>query len=242
MYNILISIACGLVVAAGIRFGTNLGWIASILPGVIALVAVYIVLARRTAKKLEAIFLAAQKDLQTQKFDKAIQTLQAGFPLSRWQVLVASQLHAQLGWILYALKQDSDAALPHLRKSFSGHWPARTMLGVVLYRKHDLTGMKEAFEKAVTGSKKEGLTWSTYAWCLEKEGRHEEAIAVLGRAAAANTTDEKLRASLQALQNGKKLKLGKLYGEQWFQFHLERIPPELAGPARGGRRVVFQRR
>jgi tetratricopeptide (TPR) repeat protein len=242
MYNILISIACGLVVAAGIRFGTNLGWTASIVPGFLALVVVYFIVARRTAKKLEGIFLAAQKDLQSQKFDKGIQTLQAGFALAPWQVLVASQLHAQLGWILYALKQDVDAALPHLRKSFSGHWLARTMLGVALYRKHDLNGMKDAFEKTVSSSKKEGLAWSTYAWCLEKEGRHQEAIAVLGRGAAANVTDEKLRSSLQALQNGKKLKLGKLYGEQWFQFHLERIPPEMAGPARGGRRVIYQRR
>ena len=65
----------------------------------------------------------------------------------------------------------------------------------------------------------------------------------IARAVKANASDEKLKASLQALQNGKKLKLGKLYGEQWFQFHLERMPPELAGPAfRGGKRAVYGRR
>jgi hypothetical protein len=58
----------------------------------------------------------------------------------------------------------------------------------------------------------------------------------------ANSSDEKLKSSLQALQNGKKLKLGKLYGEQWFQFFLERPPPEFAGGGfrGGGRRVIYR--
>ena len=99
----------------------------------------------------------------------------------------------------------------------------------------------KVFEGAVGASKKEGLLWAVYAWCLDKEGRHDEAVAVMARAAKANPSDEKVKAVLQSLQNDKKLKLGKVYEEQWFQFHLERMPPEMMGP-RGGRRVVFQRR
>ncbi len=242
MYNILISVACGLVVAVAVLFGTKLGWITSIVPGFLAVVLVYFFLARRTAKKLEALFLSAQKDLQAQRFDKAIQTMQSGFALAPWQVLVASQIHAQLGWVYYALKRDLDTARPHLQKSFYGHYLARAMLAVALYRKRDLSGMERTFEKTVKSSKKEGLVWCVYAWCLEKEGRHDDAVRVLARGAAANKSDEKLAAALQSLQNGKKLKLGKLYGEQWFQFHLEKIPPELGGPAYGGRRVIYQRR
>jgi tetratricopeptide (TPR) repeat protein len=181
-----------------------------------------------------------QREVQAQKIDKAIQTLQGGFVLAPWQFLVASQLHSNIG-ILHYLKQDLEAALPHLERSFSKNWVARGMLGASRYRKQDLAAATKVLEEAVRSNKKEGALWSLYAWILEKEGRHEAAIAVLGRAVAANPSDEKLKTSLQALQNGKKLKLGKLYAEQWFQFMLERPPPELAGAGyRGSRRALYR--
>lgn len=242
MINLAISLAVGLAVLLGIRLGTDFGWVGSILPGVVAAAAAYLLLARRTSKQLERIFDAMQKDLQGQKFEKAIQTLQSGFALAPWQFLVASQLHSNIG-ILHYIRQSFDQALPHLEKSFSRNWIARGMLGTTLYRRKDVAGARKVFDDAVKVSKKEGVLWSVYAWILEDAGEHEQAIAVLGRAVAANASDEKLKASLQALQNGKKLKLGKLYGEQWYQFHLERIPPELMGPGfRGGKRAVYGRR
>jgi tetratricopeptide (TPR) repeat protein len=240
MYNLLISIAIGLAVSAALALGTELGLVAAIFPGVLALAIAYFVLARRTWKKLEALFETMQREAQAQKFDKAVQTLQGGFVLAPWQFLVASQLHSNIGILMY-LRQDLDGALPHLEKSFSRNWIARGMLAVGRYRKRDLAGMQKVFDEAVKVNKKEGVLWSAFAWVLEKEDRHEEAIKVLGRAVAANPSDEKLKASLQALQNGKKLKLGKLYGEQWFQFMLERPPPEFVGAGfRGGRRAIYR--
>jgi tetratricopeptide (TPR) repeat protein len=242
MINLLLSVAAGLATTLAIRIGTDFGWIASILPGLVATVAVYLVLSRRTSKKLEALFEGMQKELQAQKFEKAIQTLQSGFVLAPWQFLVGAQLHSNIG-ILHYIRQNFDAALPHLQKSFSRHWIARGMLATALYRRKDVAGANRVFDDAVKVNKKEGVLWSVYAWVLEDQGRHEDAIRLLGRAVDANKSDEKLKASVQALQNGKKLKLGKLYGEQWFQFHLERMPPELVGPAfRGGKRAVYGRR
>ncbi len=241
MYNLLISLAAGAVVALVLGVTTELGAAAAIFPGLLAATIVYFVLARRTWKKLEAIFSAVQRDVQSQKLEKAVQTLQSGFVLAPWQFLVAAQLHSNIGILLY-VRQEMDAALPHLEKSFSRNWIARGMLAVARYRKHDVAGMTKVFGDAVKANKKEGVLWSTWAWALEKEGRHDEAIAVLARAVKANASDEKLKSSLQALQNGKKLKLGKLYGEQWFQFFLERPPPEFAGGGgfRGGRRVIYR--
>ena len=240
MYNLLISIAIGVAVSAALALGTNLGLVAAVFPGVLAVAIAYFVLARRTWKRLEALFEAMQKEVQAQKFDKAIVTLQSGFALAPWQFLVASQLHSNIGILMY-LRQDMDGALPHLEKSFSRNWIARGMLGVARYRKRDLAGARKVLDDAVKVNKKEGVLWAAYAWILEKEGRHEEAIALLSRAVAANSSDDKLKASLQALQNGKKLKLGKLYGEQWFQFMLERPPPEFVGAGfRGGRRALYR--
>ncbi len=240
MYNLLISIAIGVAVSVALALGTELGLVAAIFPGALATGIAYFVLMRRTWKTLEGIFEAMQREVQAQKFEKAIQTLQGGFVLAPWQFLVASQLHSNIG-ILHYLKQEMDSALPHLEKSFSKNWVARGMLGAARYRKQDVEAALKVLEDGVRANKKQGVLWSLYAWILEKEDRHEQAIAVLARAVQANPSDEKLKTSLQGLQNGKKLKLGKLYAEQWFQFMLERPPPEFAGAGfRGGRRAIYR--
>lgn len=237
MYNLLISIAIGTAAGTALAVGTDFGLVAAVLPGVLAASVAYFLLARRTWKKLEQLFETVQKEVTARKLDKAVQTLQGGFALAPWQFMVGAQLHSNIGILLYVQDQ-MDAALPHLEKSFTRNWIARGMLGAARYRKRDLAGMKKVFEDSVRANRKEGVLWSLYAWILEKEGDHEEAIRVLGRGASANAKDEKLKASLQTLQNGKKLKLGKVYGEQWFQFMLEKPPPVFA--PQGGRRALYR--
>ncbi|MEI7703865.1 MAG: hypothetical protein WCK73_04650 [Deltaproteobacteria bacterium] len=243
MYNLLISLAAGLVVTLAVLLGTNLGWVGSILPGLLVITATYFLLARRTWKKLEALMGEVQKELLAQKFDRALQTLQGGFVLGPWQFLVASQLHSQIGVLRY-VRQDFDGARPHLEKSFSRHGTARAMLALTRYRKKDLEGMRKLFDEAAKDNKKDGLVFAAWAWVEEKEGNHDRAIAVLARGLKANPSDEKLKAAAQALQNDKRLKLGKIYGEQWWQFHLEQMPGQMMAPGggRGGRRVIYQRR
>jgi len=242
MINLAISLAAGILVGILVAVTTRLGATAAVIPGTVVAVAVYLVLVRRTWKQLEGIFDAVQKELQAQRVDRALQILQSGFRLAPWQFLVAAQIHSNIG-ILHFVKGETEAALPHLQKSFSRNWIARAMLGVTRYRARDLPGAIRVFDEAVKVNKKEGLLWQVYAWILEKEDRHAEAIALLGRATAANPSDEKLKSSLQALQNDKKLKLGKLYAEQWFQFRLENVPPTFNMPGyRPGRRAVFRPR
>ena len=239
MYNLLISLAAGLAVTLAVRFGTTVGWVGSVLPGMLATAVAYFLLARRSWKQLETLMGAVQKDLMAQKFDRAIQTLESGFPMARWQFLVASQLHSQIGVLRY-VRQDFTAAVPHLEKSFSRHGVARAMLALTRYRKKDLEGMRAVFEQAAKDNKKDGLLFATWAWVEEKEGNHDRAIAVVARGLKANPSDEKLKGVAQVLQNDKRLKLGKVYGEQWFQFHLEQMPPQVMGPG-GGRRVIYRR-
>jgi tetratricopeptide (TPR) repeat protein len=240
MWNLLISLALGAAVALGILFGTEFGWVAAIFPGLVAAMVAYFLLARRTMKRLEALFSTIEQDVKARRIDKAVQTLEAGFALAPWQFLVAAQLHSNIGILLY-LKQDLDAALPHLRKSFGKIWTARAMLAAALYRKKDVAGAREVFEAAVRSNKKEGVLWAAYAWVLEKEGLHQDALAVLGRGVEHNPKDDRLKAVQVTLQNGKKLKLGKVYEENWFQLYLETPPTQLVGPGfRGGRRAIYR--
>jgi tetratricopeptide (TPR) repeat protein len=244
MINLALSLAAGLAVATAVRLGTAFGWTGAVVPGAVVAVAAYLLLARWTMKQLEALFEAASKEIRSQHFEKAIQLLESGFAHAPWQFLVGAQLHSQLGILHYARKE-FDEALPHLEKSFSRHGLARAMLAAQRWRTRDVAGATRVLDAAVRTSKKEGLIWCVYAWMLEKEGRHDEAVKVLGRATAANPTDAKLKAAFQALQNDKKLKLGKLYEGEWYQFHLEAIPPQVMGGGmvpRGGKRALYGRR
>jgi tetratricopeptide (TPR) repeat protein len=243
MYNLLLSLAAGLAIALAVRFGAGVGWVGAVVPGLIAAVAAYLVLVRRSFRQLEALFEAAQRELQANHFEKALATMERGFALAPWQFLMASQIHAQLG-VLHYIRKDFAKALPHLKKSFSKHWIARGMLAVQLWRQKERPASLKAFEAAVASNKKEGLLWCVYAWVLDKDGEHEEAVKVLGRGAATNPSDEKLKAAFQALQNDKKLKLGKLYDQQWYQFHLEPVPTQLLGGGmpRGARRAIYGKR
>ena len=242
MINLALSLLVGLAVFLAIKLPTDFGWTAAVLPAIVATLAAYLVLARRTWKKLEALFEGMQKDLQAGKFEKAVKSLEGGFVLAPWQFLVATQLHSNIGMLLY-VREQYDEAYPHLEKSFSRHWIARGMLGASRWRRRDTTGARSVLEDAVKANKKEGVLWSLYAFLLEKDGQHEDAIRILARAVQQNASDEKLKASLQALQNGKKLKLGKLYGEQWFQFRLEPPPGVIApGFQRANRRMIFRGR
>ncbi len=71
MLNLLISLAAGFVVALAIRFGTTLGWIAAIIPGVLAAAIAYVALNLRGQKRLTAMVDAAVAEAQARRFDRA---------------------------------------------------------------------------------------------------------------------------------------------------------------------------
>ncbi len=236
MYNLLIALGAALATVAAVRVA-GFSIAAGIVPGFVVLVGVYILLARRIAKKLQAIGEQAQKELMAQRIPQALKIFEQGFAYDRWHFFVRNEIHANIGMLHY-IAQEFDKARPHLEKSLKQNWVARAMLACLYFRDKDAAKMEATFEDVVKSGKKEGLAWSTYAWCLDKLGQRDKALKVMARAVEANPTDERLKANLTALQNDKKLKM-RAYTPQWYQFHLERPPPEFAA---GGRRVVFQRR
>jgi tetratricopeptide (TPR) repeat protein len=243
MYNLLIAFAAGVVVAVAVRLA-GLPVLAGVVPGVLVFLGVYVLLARRIAQRLQALVGLAQKELQTissprdrdAKVAKAVKTLEQGLRYDRWQIMVASQVHGQIG-ILHYMMKDYAAAEPHLAQASARDPMAQAMRGALYYQRKEYGPMAEAFERAVKAGKKEGIVWAVYAWCLQQSKEREKAIGVLGRAVAANPSDEKLKAGLTALQNDKRMKM-RAWEPMWWQFNLE-APPQDFG---GGRRVQFQRR
>lgn len=244
MYNLLLALAAGILVAAGIRLG-GFPLLGGIIPGVIVFLASFILLGRRIANKIQALSTAAQKELQgapmkererQQKIDKSIKLLEEGLKYDKWQFLVGSEIHAQIGMIQY-MTRDLEGALPHFAKASSRNYMARAMEGALHYQKKEFDKMEQCFEQAVKSGRKEALVWAVYAWCELQRKNKDKALKIMGRGVEANPSDEKLKAGLTALQNDKKLKM-KAYEPMWWQFGLEAPPMELTG----GRRVQFSRR
>lgn len=179
-------------------------------------------LARRVMGKIEALMAQVTKELQAQKFDKAIKTLKAGYPLGNWQFFVRSQIQAQIGTIYY-IQKDFDTAIGYLKEGFTRHWVAMGMLAILYQKKGDRANMEATFEKAVKGTPKEGMLWSLYAYCMLKEGERDKALDILARGLKKLPDDEKLLANQTAVANKQKMKM-RGYGELWMQFYMEKTP------------------
>ncbi len=234
----MVNLVIALLAAGGVFaiFATFFSWYAALVPGVLAGLGAYLLLARNAMKQLQAIQEKAQKELMAQRIDRAVEILKGGFALEKRQFWVGSLIHGELGSLLY-VKGDFEQAKPHLEQAMARSYWARAMLACYHFKKKDGAKMRAEFELAVKHGKKEGMLWSLYAYCLFKLGEKDEALKVLGRAVIENPTDEKLKSNLLALQNNKKMKM-KAYEPQFYQFHIEPPPAQMGG----GRRVVWERR
>ena len=245
MYNALIALAVGILVAACVKLAGFSIW-AGVIPGTIAFLGVFILMARRIGQKMQLLVSAAQKELSVQpanakdrqqRVDRGIQILEKGLAYKNWQPLVASEIHAQIGMLKYVSK-DLDGAQRHLAQANPRNAMAHAMSGALYFQKKDPEKMRRAFDRAIKAGKKDPLVWAVYAWCLGQLKQRDEALSVLSRAVEANPNDAKLKASLASLQNDKKLKM-RAYEPGWWQFGLEAPPMQQMG---GQRRVQFQRR
>jgi tetratricopeptide (TPR) repeat protein len=248
MINLMFSFAAGLASALAIKLlGFSL-W-AAVLPALLVFFGLYVALAYRTGKQLQATIGLVQAELssmppnpkeQKNRADKAIKLLEDALSLGRWQFLVAGEIQGQIGMIKYLFK-DQEGAMAAFLKTHSRNFMARAYQAAIYFQRKDFTAMEKSFEEAVTAGKKESIVWAAYAWCLEQSKQSNKALGVLARAVTNNPSDEKLKAALAALQNDKRLKM-KAWEPMWWQFGLE-APPTMQPQFTGGRgRPRFARR
>ncbi len=241
MFNLAISLLlCTLtMVLLHIAAGVNI-WIAAGVSVVVFTVS-FILITRIVMNKVSALMEAAQRDIQAGRAEKAIKTLESGYQFKNWQFYIKAQIDAQIGMLLF-LKRDFAKAFDYLQKGFVRHWVAMGMLGVCYMKRNQTAKMVETFEKAVGATKKEALLWNLYAYCLEKVGDKDKAIAVLEKALKKTGGDERLEANLEALKEGRKMKM-RAFGDLWFQFHLEKPGSVMKEQSRAvmGRRKIVRR-
>jgi tetratricopeptide (TPR) repeat protein len=221
MYNLLISAGAGVAVLLILLFGFKLVWWGSLLISLPVMAGIFLLFSRITMKHVMAAIEIAGKDLQAQRFEKAIRELKDALKYGKWQIYVDGQLNSQIGMIYY-MKRDFANAFPHLEKSFFKNWAAMAMLAICYMKRQKKDKMISTFEKAVQWNQKESLLWNLYAYCLNESGESTKAKEVLEKGLKKLPEDPHLKENLEHLNSGKKMKM-RSYGDMWFQFHLENM-------------------
>ena len=236
MISVIISILIATAVTLGLNFTIDDSLWFSIVIGIILGFVYFLYMTKKVTKELEKINEKAQKAIQTQNFDRAINIYKAGLSLKGKGLLVEGQVYSFMG-MLYYIKKDKEMAFETLKKATSFNWVAKGMLAILYMNNKELDLMEKTFEKMTTSSKKEGLVWGLYAYCLAKLKRTDEAIKILEKGMTKmKSEDERLKVNILELKNGRKMKM-KVFGDPWYQFMLEQPPrkrmQQQAGPQYG---------
>lgn len=221
MYTILISLLSSTAAGIGIYF-IYPSYILSVITGIILLVLINFTIGKHFLKKLTLLFQSVEKDLKSDRTEKAIEKLNEGYGIANWQLFVKEQINAQIGIIHYSKKKFEESR-PYLEKGFNKNWMAMSMKAALAFKDGDMDKVRTVMDKATKGSPKEGFLYSLYAYFMVEAGDKDKAIEVLQKGVSKSPLDEKLGAILVALQNNKKIKMQN-YGAVWLQLHLSKTP------------------
>ncbi len=212
-------------------------WV-SIPLGLVLGVALFIYLGRKAQQTLEQIFERAGEQLKKQKFDAAIEIMKEGYALANRQFMVKGSIDGQIGVVQYLRKKNAEA-MPLLEAASMRHYIAKAMLGILQWKQGEKGKAKKTFETALRTARKESLLYAVYAYVLCELKEKEAAIEVLNRGLKACKDDERLLSNRSLLQNNKPMKM-KVFGDQWYQFLIERpvIRQEPPPYARVSRRAL----
>jgi tetratricopeptide (TPR) repeat protein len=222
MYSIILSAGAAVAVLLVLVLGFQLSWWLSALIAMVVFTAVFVVASRIIMKKVMAALELAGKDLQAQRFEKAIRSMKDALRYGPWQMYVSQQINSQIG-MAYYIKRDFSNAFPHLEQAFFKNWIAMGMLAISYLKRQKRDKMEKTFEKAVQWNSKEPLLWNLYAYCLAEEcGDRTKAIEVLEKGLKKLPGDPHIIENLGHLQSGQKMKM-RSFGDPWYQFHLESL-------------------
>jgi predicted Zn-dependent protease len=188
--------------------------------GLIAGGAAFVFINKRVQEKLEAIFGQAMEQFKRQQVEQGIKTMQTGYSLAPWQFLLKGSIHGQIGAVLYVRDKHAEAE-PLLRAAGMNQYIAKAMLAVLQWKRGEAKLAKETLALATKAGRKESLMYAVHAYVLNEMRDREGAIELLDKGLKNCKNDERLLANRTLLQSKKPMKM-KVYGEQWYQFMIER--------------------
>ena len=188
--------------------------------GLLAGLGLFIYLGRRVQGQLEKVFNRAGELMKKQQFDPAIEVMKEGYRFNKWQFLVKGSIDGQIGVVQYLRKKNAEAE-PLLRSASPQHYIAKAMLGILQWKRGEKKQAKVTFQLALRSGKKESLLYAVYAYVLNELKERDKAVEILNKGLTVCKDDERLLVNRNNLQNNKPMKM-KVYGDQWYQFMLER--------------------
>lgn len=241
MYTILIAILIG-ATSGGIWTALGLWktWQMGIVLAILVSLVAFIVISRVMARRIEPRFMAIQKQIQSGQTQLAMGQLESMLALSRWQILLKGQIHAQIGMLAYS-SGDEGRAAKHLALAGMRATEAQLAYAALEYRNGRKDHAREIMETAIRANKKQILPYHVFAWMLAKDGDREAAINQLIACQKIEKSNESTQENLSRLQNGKKLSM-KRFGIAWFGLQLEKPPAQLrAAQGMAGRKGFRQK-
>jgi predicted Zn-dependent protease len=242
MLSLLISLAVGAAFGVAIHLTTSLHPIVPVLTSLAIFTIIYILLLKRVMNALNAAMEQVQKDIMANRPEAAVHRLEEiKRKYAKWQFFINKQMDAQIG-VVYYLRRDFSKAYDHLKVGFVRHWVAMAMLAIIYMKRNQPQKMIDTFDKAVAGTRKEPLLWTLYALCLDKVGDRNKAVSTMEKGLKKVRGDELMEANLAALKAGRKMKM-QAYGDQWYQFQLEKTGAMIRKQTRAmqGRRKIVRR-
>lgn len=200
------------------------GWFWAIFLGMVAFVATWVVGARRIGRRLEPVFQQAQRQIGAGMVQPAITTLNGVLPLAKWIPLLRGQIHAQIGFLQHQTG-DRESAVEHLTLAGRRSGDAKLLLAAIQFRDGKKAEALTLLEGCARFNRKHVLVHNVYAWLLNREGRREEAIAVLNRLLA-KEKDKPTAENLLRLQNQQKMNMSQ-FGGMWFALGFEKPPASM---------------
>jgi len=230
MYNLLIASGVSMALYLALDRVTPWPWWATLLIGLVAGIGVMVLLARRTSGQLRARMAGVESALTAGQTEAAIAALERSRDLGKWQIALDQAIDGQIGVIYWAHKQDAERATPYLRKAMVKNWQAKAMLAAIHYKARRFDQMVSVFDQTIKFNRKEPLLYAAYAWCEAQRGKTARAMEILADGIKRLPNHEGLTRNLQALREGKKMKM-RAFEPDWWAFHLERPPAQML---RGG--------
>ncbi len=233
MYSVFIALAVGAAAGTASRFLPWMSWWLAPIPGITAALATLILITRYFVKKLEGRLQQAQKLAEKRQFPFALKALEELLPMGRWQLMLEGQIHAQMGVIYFAMR-DEEKAIRALSKANPRISDAMLMLASLYFKREDEKKLRATLDLALRLNKKQLIIHNAYAFMLEKLGKGPEAIAILQKALKQEPGNEATKDNLLRLQNGKKPNM-KPFGLTWYSLQLEKPPISMLQEQMNGR-------
>jgi hypothetical protein len=242
MYNLLIALAiASAFFALGMIVAGTL--VAGFVPGILALIVAYFILARRSGRAFQTIAERAAVEFQQGRFEPGLKLMESALVMSRWQFGIAGQVHGQIGMLMYMQRKWSDAR-KHLDKSWKRDWRARTMLAAIDHREGQKDSALDRMAALTSHGGKDPVFWALYAYIAVEAKKCDVALEVLTEGLKKCKDSPGLKDLKQAVANKKKLKM-KPFAPTWFQYFPEQMPRSMMtqyAQQQGGMRYPQPRR